>query len=110
MLRMTNEFPNWAGLTPDKAVADLTRLLDEAEKAVAVIETLRSGEDAASPTYEDFVWALDDATRELWHCWGSVSHMLGVMNSDAWRKVEEDWQPKIVAFSLRVSQSASSST
>ena len=105
MLRMTNEFPNWAGLTPDKAVADLTRLLDEAEKAVAVIETLRSGEDAASPTYEDFVWALDDATRELWHCWGSVSHMLGVMNSDAWRKVEEDWQPKIVAFSLRVSQS-----
>ena len=102
---MTNEFPNWAGLTPDKAVADLTRLLDEAEKAVAVIETLRSGEDAASPTYEDFVWALDDATRELWHCWGSVSHMLGVMNSDAWRKVEEDWQPKIVAFSLRVSQS-----
>ena len=31
--------------------------------------------------------------------------MLGVMNSEAWRKVEEDWQPKIVAFGLRVSQS-----
>ena len=103
---MTNEFPNWTGFTPDKAVADLTRLLDEAEKRVAEVEALGSGRDSASPlTYEDFVWALDDATRELWHCWGSVSHMLGVMNSDAWRKVEEDWQPKIVAFSLRVSQS-----
>ena len=106
MLRMTNEFPSWAGFTPDKAVADLTRLLDEAEERVAEVEALGSGRDSATPlAYEDFVWALDDATRELWHGWGAVSHMLGVMNSDAWRKVEEDWQPKIVAFSLRVGQS-----
>ena len=89
----------WAGFTPEFAAAELPRLLEEAEKAVAAIE-------AAEPkTYEDFVWPLDDATRGLWRCWGMVAHMLGVMNSEAWRKVEEDWQPKIVAFSLRVSQS-----
>lgn len=96
---MKNEFPDWAGFTPEFAAAELPRLIDEAEKAVAAIE-------AAEPkTYEDFVWALDDATRELWHCWGMVGHMMGVMNSDAWRKLEEGWQPKVVMFSLRVGQS-----
>jgi len=96
---MRADLPDWAGLTPEKAEAELTRLLDESENAVAAIE-------ATEPrTYEDFVWKLDDATRDLWHCWGAVSHMLGVMNSEAWRKLEEAWQPKVVAFSLRVSQS-----
>ena len=99
------DFPDWAGFTPEFAAAELPRLLEEAEKAVAEVEAQRSGGDAASPRYEDFVWPLDDATRGLWRCWGMVAHMLGVMNSEAWRKVEEDWQPKIVAFSLRVSQS-----
>ena len=92
-------FPDWAGFTPEFAAAELPRYLEEAEKAVAAIET------AEPKTYEEFVWPLDDATRGLWLCWGMVAHMLGVMNSEAWRKVEEDWQPKIVAFSLRVSQS-----
>ena len=96
---MKVDFPDWAGFTPEFAAAELPRLLDGAEKAVAAIE-------ASEPkTYEDFVWKLDDATRDLWHCWGMVSHMLGVMNSEKWRKVEESWQPKIVAFSLRVGQS-----
>ena len=92
-------FPDWKDFTPEFAAAELPRLLDESEKSVAAIE-------AAEPkAYEDFVWPLDDATRGLWRCWGMVAHMLGVMNSEAWRKVEEEWQPKIVAFSLRVSQS-----
>ena len=96
---MKSDFPDWAAFTPEFAAAELPRLLDEAEKSVSAIE-------AAEPrTYEDFVWPLDDATRGLWQCWGMVSHMLGVMNSEKWRKVEEEWQPKIVAFSLRVSQS-----
>jgi len=96
---MTNDFPDWAAMTPERIAADLKRLLEESERAVAAIE-------AAAPTaYEDFVWRLDDATRDLWRCWGAVSHLLGVMNSEAWRKLEEDWQPKVVAFSLRVSQS-----
>ena len=96
---MKSGFPDWAGFTPEFAAAELPRLLDEAEKAVAAIE-------AAEPkTYEDFVWALDDATRDLWHCWGMVGHMMGVMNSDTWRKLEEEWQPKVVMFSLRVGQS-----
>ncbi len=93
------EFPNWADTTPESVERDLTRLLNETEKAVAAIES------AQPRIYEDLVWKLDDATRELWHCWGIVGHMLGVMNSDAWRKLEESFQPRIVSFALRVSQS-----
>ena len=96
---MKNGFPEWTGFVPEKVAAELPKLLNDAELAVAAIET------AGPNTYESFVWTLDDATRELWRCWGMVAHMLGVMNSEAWRKVEEEWQPKIVAFSLRVSQS-----
>ncbi|MBR2982084.1 MAG: M3 family metallopeptidase [Kiritimatiellae bacterium] len=93
------DFPDWAGFTPEKAAAELPRLLAEAEAKVSAIE-------ASDPRrYEDFMWALDDATDELWHCWGAISHMLSVMNSDAWRKVQDDFQGKVVAFSLRVGQS-----
>ena len=96
---MADTYPDWAGFSAEKAVAELPGLLAAAEKAVAAIE-------AATPTtYEGFVWALGDASRGLMRCWQAVSHMLGVMNSAAWRKVEEDWQPKVVAFSLRVGQS-----
>ena len=96
---MSAAFPDWAGLTPEKAAAELPLLLDEAEKGVAAVE-------AAEPqSFEDLCWRIDDAVRPLWDLWGMVAHMTSVMNSDAWRKVEEDFQPKLVAFSLRVGQS-----
>ena len=93
------DFPDWTGFTPEKAAAELPRLLAEAEAKVAALE-------ASDPCrYEDFMWALDDATDDLWHSWGALSHMLSVMNSEAWRKVQEDFQAQVVAFSLRVGQS-----
>lgn len=93
------EFFDWSEWTPEKAATDLSRFLAESGKAIAALE-------AATPrTYEDFVWKLNDATRDLWRCWGAISHLLGVMNSEAWRQLHETWQPKIVTFSLRVSQS-----
>ena len=92
-------FPNWAGFTPEKAAADLPRQLEAAEKRVADIES-------SNPTnYEGLVWALNDATRELNRTWGMLSHMTSVMNSDEWRKVEEELQPKMVEFGLRMGQS-----
>lgn len=96
---MKIEFPNWAAFTPEFVAAELPRLLDESEKAVAEIET------SEPTTYAGYLTALDDATRELWQTWGRLSHMLGTMNSEAWRKIEEEFQPKVVAFSLRVGQS-----
>ena len=96
---MINDYPDWAAFTPEFAAAELARLLETSEKAVAELES------AEVTTFENLVWRLDDATSALWHCWSGVSHMTSVMNSDAWRKVEETWQPNVVGFSLRVSQS-----
>lgn len=92
-------FPDWSTFTPEFASSELARLLEKSEEAVRLVE------GDADVSYEGFIWKLDDATRELWRTWGLVMHLLGVMNSDEWRKVEETFQPKIVAFSLRVSQS-----
>ena len=96
---MNGGFPDWAGFTAATATQELPGLLDAAEKAVAAVEA------AAPETYEGFVWALGDATRALWRRWGMVAHMAAVMNSDDWRGVEASFQPKLVAFSLRVGQS-----
>ena len=96
---MKNNFPKWAELTPAKAAAELPVLLADADREVAAIE--RDG----AKDFESLVWRLDDATRSLWRLWGEISHMLSVMNSDEWRKLEEEFQPKVVEFSLRVGQS-----
>lgn len=96
---MKLEFPKWAELTPAKAAAELPVLLADAERDVAALER------AGAADYEALIWRLDDATRDLWRLWGEVAHMLSVMNSDEWRKLEEDFQPRIVEFSLRVGQS-----
>ena len=95
----TASFPDWGRFTPEYAAAELPRLLSESEAAVTALEA------AAPTTYEGLVWALDDATRGLYRAWGQVGHLTSVMNSNAWRKVEDDFQPQVVAFSLRVGQS-----
>lgn len=96
---MKLEFPRWAELTPAKAAAELPVLLADAERDVAALE--RDG----AADYESLIWRLSDATRALWRLWSEVVHMLSVMNSDEWRKLEEDFQPRLVEFSLRVGQS-----
>ena len=93
------EFFDWGSFTAEGVAEQLPRLLEDAERKVAEIE-------ASEPDgYESFVWRLADASRPLRRCWYAVAHMLGVMNSDSWRRLEEEWQPKLVAFSLRVEQS-----
>ena len=96
---MKEDCIDWGSFTPERAAEELTRALEDAEKGVAAVE-------ASEPrTFEDFAWRLEDAMRPLLRCWRAVCHMLGVMNSEAWRALEEEWQPKVVAFDLRVGQS-----
>ena len=93
------KYPDWQSFTPETASAQLKEFLVSANEAVEAIEREKPA------TFADYVWRLDDATRELYHTWGKTAHLLGVMNSEAWRKVEKDFQGPIVQFSLRVSQS-----
>ncbi|MBQ5531352.1 MAG: M3 family metallopeptidase [Kiritimatiellae bacterium] len=96
-----NAFPDWGAISAEGVAARLPGLFEAAEAAVSAIER----DDAAGRDYESLVPPLDDATRELWREWGVVHHMLGVMNSSAWRRTEETFRERAVAFALRVSQS-----
>lgn len=92
-------FPDFPAFTPDAARAALPGLLADAEARVAALEA------NAAPTWDGRVRALSDATRPLTFAWHLVEHVLGVCNSDAWRALEEEFQPAVVRFSLRVAQS-----
>ena len=90
------DFPDWEAFTPAAAEAALPALLAGAERDIAAIEAARPSR------YEDFVHAINDAMRPLLDCWGRIEHLLGVMNDETWRQLEQAWQPKMVEFSLRV--------
>lgn len=93
------KFPDWSAVTPENIAGKLPRLLRESEEKVAAIEKNEPN------TYETLQFALDDATRELFRTWGFVGHMTSVCNNEAWRKLEAEFQPEIVKFSLRLGQS-----
>ena len=93
------EFPRWRELSPEKAVAEMPRLVEKAEAEIAAVEK------SEPKTFEDFVWRLDDAMRPPMRLWEMVSHMHSVMNDDKWRAAVEELQPAVVSFSLRVGQS-----
>lgn len=93
------KFPDWNEFTPQFVDARMPELLAEADKAVSEIE------NSTPATYDELVYKLDDATREVGRVWGMLSHMTSVMNSDEWRKLEEKFQPGMIAFSLRTAQS-----
>ena len=87
------EFPDFPAMTPAAAEEALPKLLADAKTAVDALER------NAPPTWDGFVRALDDATRPLYLAWSIVSHFMSVLNSEAWRKVHERFQPDIVAAS-----------
>ena len=93
------EFPDFPAMTPAAAEEALPKLLADAKSAVDALER------DAPPTWDGFIRALDDATHPLTLAWSIVSHFMSVLNSEAWRKVHERFQPELVAFSLRVGQS-----
>jgi len=96
---MNETFPRWNELTPESVSSEMPALLASAEAAVAAVER------GDSARYEDFVWPLDDALRDITLAWKQIRHMLGVMNSPEWRNVEEAFRGRVVAFALRVAQS-----
>ncbi len=92
-------YPAFDQMTPENAEPASRLMLDESRSAVDALEA------SATPTWEGLVKPLHDACHPLFDTWGLLSHMLSVMNSDAWRRVHETLQPDIVTFSLRVGQS-----
>ena len=92
-------FPAFNAITADAAREALPTLLESAEREVARLET------NCQPTWERRVAALTEAMEPVHRAWHLVSHALSTCNSDAWREVYDEFQPRLVAFTLRVAQS-----
>lgn len=92
-------YPAFDRMTPENAAPAFDNLFAEARAAVDALE--KNGK----PTWAGLVRPLHDACHPLYDAWGMLCHMLSVMNSEAWRSVQETVQPDLVAFSLRVGQS-----
>lgn len=93
-----DETPRFAEMTPELAAEALRDLLTAAEERMALLEA------NPKPGWQDFVRPLYETCRPLEESWGLVNHLHSVVNSDAWRKVIEDFQPELVRFSLRIAQ------
>jgi oligopeptidase A len=86
--------PDWALLTPEQVEPDIRRAIDTARARIAAFRLL-TGTDL---TYSQVLLGLEDATRELDHAWGLVSHLDSVLNSPALRKAYNTLLPDITAF------------
>ena len=92
-------YPAFDQMTPENAAPAFAQLLAEANAAVDALE------QTIIPTWPGLMRPLHNACHPLYDAWGLLCHMLSVMNSDAWRNVQEALQPEVVAFTLRVAQS-----
>ena len=92
--------PRFDCILPTHAQPAIDAILTDADPELTRIE------QAVDPTWEGCVLPLRDLLEPLEFAWGVVTHLHSVMNSDAWREAHDALQPSVIAFSLRVSQSA----
>jgi len=90
--------PDWAQLKPECIQADTTLAIELAEKNLATIRGLASSE----VTFANVVKALEQATAGLDDCWGKVSHLDSVCNSDELRVAYNEMLPKVSAFEAKI--------
>ena len=91
--------PKYDAMTPELCSAALEEALPRAERAFRLVEK------QLDISWRGLVLAPMEAVRAPFEVWGTLSHLTSVVNSEAWRAVEERWQPAIIALSQKVSQS-----
>ncbi len=92
-------FPRFDRIGPAHAVPALRTLLARAAAEADALEA------SFEPTWEGLAAPLHRLCEPPLEAWGVVTHLLSVLNSDAWREAQQTLQPEIVAFSLRIAQS-----
>jgi oligopeptidase A len=92
-------YPDFPKMSPELAREAFQQLLPEVQKKIDALEKEHAltWEGVMQPLYENLL--------PLNKAWDVLSHLLSVCNNDGWRKVQQELQPKIIAFSLRVGQS-----
>ena len=91
--------PNYAAMTPELCTAALETAIPAAERAFRTVER------QLDVSWRGLVVAPAEALRAPFTVWGRLCHLTSVVNSEAWRAVEEKWQPEIIRLSQLATQS-----
>lgn len=91
--------PNYAAMTPELCEQALREALPKAERAFAFVEK------QLDISWRGLVLAPMQALRAPFSVWGILTHLTSVVQNDAWRKVEETWQPAIIELGQKAAQS-----
>jgi len=92
-------YPDFPKMTPELAREAFQQLMPEIRQKIDALEKDHP------LTWEGFMQPLHEIMLPLNKAWEILSHFLSVCNNDAWRKVQQELQPQIIALSLRVGQS-----
>ncbi len=91
--------PNYAAMTPELCEQALREALPKAERAFAFVEK------QLDISWRGLVLAPMQALRAPFSVWAILSHLTSVIQNEAWRKVEETWQPAIIELGQKAAQS-----
>ena len=92
-------YPAFDRIGAEHVAPAMRQILDELN---AELESL---EAHAQPTWEGLVEPLERLGDRLRVTWGIVGHLMGVKNSEALRAAQEEMQPAVVQFFMRLGQS-----
>ena len=91
--------PKFQSFSPELVKPAIEQLIADAEHAVGEVCAA-----PASPTWENVVTPIDDATERLGRAWGVVGHLNAVANSPALRDAYNGMLPAITQFWTQLSQ------
>lgn len=91
--------PQFEAITPDHVIPAMEEALTEVETKLQEIEK------KIIPTWDGLCKPLEELDTPFEYTWGVVNHLISVKNSDALRKAHQEILPKVISFSLRMSQS-----
>lgn len=92
-------YPDFPKMTPELAREAFQQLLPQTQQKVDALEKDHP------LTWEGLMQPLYETLQPLNKAWEILSHLLSVCNTEAWRKMQQELQPQIIALSLRVGQS-----
>lgn len=92
-------FPLWRQITPSNVAPAMELLLADMDTSLAALEA------NVEPTWAGLVDPYESLGDDLGRAWGQVCHLKAVKDTEELRTVHSEIQPKVVALSLKVSQS-----
>ena len=92
-------YPAFDRIGAEHVAPAMRQVLDELD---AELQNLEAN---AQPTWEGLVEPLERLGDRLRLTWGIVGHLMGVKNSEALRAAQEEMQPAVVEFFMRLGQS-----